>query len=304
MFLQYGIKDGELVYIDQVERGILPDVTCPYCGGSLLARKGRVKAPHFAHAGETCREVTRDSAIVSLPAFDRFDLDLRGRDYDALKRWHNREYYTSKEYYRLQDLKLIEYNEWARTEQLTRLGKIPFGELPLKSFSQEQDRLIGNKHTYLMAHARTSWLSDVDRAIAETDLAIFRAQWRRVLSSTLYFLEIVHRDGKVYKIGITQRPIAQRVTEIKVSLTAQLWDIKITVLRLLQHRGAVELYFKLRYKAHQYPIGNLTEYFDFDERARKNALSDLTRLGDKELDYTESCILDGEEPPDWTARKA
>jgi hypothetical protein len=76
MLIEYGIRsDGELIYIDQVPRGPT-HVTCPYCGGPLLARKGQAMTPHFAHAGRTCRPGGRAQDIIVLPAYDNFNLHL------------------------------------------------------------------------------------------------------------------------------------------------------------------------------------------------------------------------------------
>ena len=40
-------------------------------------------------------------------------------------------------------------------------------------------------------------------------------------------------------------------------------DVVVNLLGLWEHRGNVELYFKHRYKAFNYRIGTLTEYFVF-----------------------------------------
>jgi hypothetical protein len=47
--LSYGLKDGELVFIDEVERGLDCGCFCPHCGGKLIAKKGEVNLHHFAH---------------------------------------------------------------------------------------------------------------------------------------------------------------------------------------------------------------------------------------------------------------
>lgn len=47
--LPFGLKDGKLVEISEVERGLGCDCTCPCCGSKLIARKGKLKTPHFAH---------------------------------------------------------------------------------------------------------------------------------------------------------------------------------------------------------------------------------------------------------------
>src|SRR5579871_5866009 len=76
MWLQYAVNDGgELICIEQTPRG-RTDLHCPYCGGLLTAKKGQIKAPHFAHTAETCRQVERDQDVVALPAYDNFNLRL------------------------------------------------------------------------------------------------------------------------------------------------------------------------------------------------------------------------------------
>lgn len=47
--LSYGLKGGELVFIDEVDRGLDCGCYCPHCGGKLIARKGDVNQHHFAH---------------------------------------------------------------------------------------------------------------------------------------------------------------------------------------------------------------------------------------------------------------
>src|SRR5579863_4432474 len=87
MFIDYGLSNsGELVYIGQAPRGST-DLACPYCGGLLTAKKGRIKTPHFAHSGETCAAANRNQDVIGLPAYDKFDLYLPGKVIEALHRF-------------------------------------------------------------------------------------------------------------------------------------------------------------------------------------------------------------------------
>lgn len=53
--LTYGLKDGELIHISEVERGKNCGCTCPHCNGELVARKGDVRENHFSHlSGADC----------------------------------------------------------------------------------------------------------------------------------------------------------------------------------------------------------------------------------------------------------
>jgi len=47
--LPYGLKDGRLVSIDDVECGLKCGCICPACKGPLIAKKGDLNEHHFAH---------------------------------------------------------------------------------------------------------------------------------------------------------------------------------------------------------------------------------------------------------------
>lgn len=96
MWLQYGVdSDGALVSIDDVPRG-KNNLKCPYCQGGLTAKKGKIKEHHFAHTEETCRFVERSTDIPTLPLFDKFNLELTGKELEALKKfWHGGHVYSS-----------------------------------------------------------------------------------------------------------------------------------------------------------------------------------------------------------------
>ncbi len=55
--LRHGLnKEGELVHISQVERGLACDCVCPSCNEQLIAKKGKHNEHHFAHAaGNPCQ---------------------------------------------------------------------------------------------------------------------------------------------------------------------------------------------------------------------------------------------------------
>jgi len=124
------------------------------------------------------------------------------------------------------------------------------------------------------------------------DLKIYRAQLRRILVNSLYFLE-VKADGNIfYKIGVTTRSIEARIAEVQRDVKAHYSDVAIiSLLGLWEHRGNVELYFKHRYKAFNYRIGKLTEYFAFP--FVKAVLNDLYEMKPKVLSVVELEAIDG-----------
>lgn len=47
--IYYALQNGKLVSIEDVESGLACNCFCPACNGKLVARKGEIRKPHFAH---------------------------------------------------------------------------------------------------------------------------------------------------------------------------------------------------------------------------------------------------------------
>lgn len=292
MYLPYGVNEqGQLVYIESVGRGKTA-LKCPYCATPLIARKGTQIAPHFAHAGKTCREVRRSTETVALPVYDSFRLHLSGKVWEALRRFHDED--DDGDGYWLENYGVVKSfitpygNE---RYNLTHKGKIPFGDLSLNLFNQFQEPLIRERHDAL-EQAALAALCTTEENTALTDLRLFRAQMRRILETMLYFIEVRTDVGILHKIGVTTRPLEQRLAEIRADLTPHFGSVGLVPLGTWAQRGNVELYFKHRYRRFQQPIGTLTEYFVFEDA--KAVLRDLRRMKPKELNETEQAILAGE----------
>ncbi len=173
-----------------------------------------------------------------------------------------------------------------RSYQFTDLGKIPVGALPLALFNKVQEPLLVSELASLedsVEIAEAAGLSCLDERRA--DLLIYRAQLRRILVNSLYFLE-VKADGNTFdKIGVTTRSIEERMAEVQRDVRAHYSEVGVSLLGLWEHRGNVELYFKHRYKAFNYRIGKLTEYFVFPDI--KAVLQDLCEMKPKMLSDVE-----------------
>jgi hypothetical protein len=158
---------------------------------------------HFAHTGETCRAVDRSDDAISLPLYDHFNLQLSGKELELLRdlwaRYGAETVYPSGKELRLasrlEARGVLHWNSYQRRGrggyEITKLGKIPVGALSLLLFNQVQEPLLHQKHADLeqaVADARTRPQDVLDQAL--TDLKLYRAQWRRILSTTLYFLEV------------------------------------------------------------------------------------------------------------------
>lgn len=74
MFLNFGLNEnGDYVSIDKVESG-KTNLTCPFCGDELQAKKGKVKEHHFAHLNDTCRDSKEAIEKTNVPLFDSFNI--------------------------------------------------------------------------------------------------------------------------------------------------------------------------------------------------------------------------------------
>lgn len=52
--LIYGLKNGELIHINDVTQGLECGCICPNCEANLIAKKGNVNEHHFAHESKEC----------------------------------------------------------------------------------------------------------------------------------------------------------------------------------------------------------------------------------------------------------
>jgi len=307
MFLSYGIdRNKSLVSIKDVPSG-KTQLRCPYCDGELTAKKGRRKEHHFAHTRETCLEVNRSARLLpNLPLYDNFNIWLTGKELEQLKKlWErygiNDKGIPEKEVPQiLIQEKLLELNQYfyGRKYQFTKLGKIPVGALSLNLFNQVQEPMLLEKLQELEKNLRVAVLENSPNFNqCLRDLQIYQAEFRKILSNTLYYLKIDIGEQPLYKIGVTIRDVQTRVSEMQNDL-ASYFPTSIKVLGTWAHRGNVEKYFKHRYSFFNIPLGNMTEYYNFfSPEQAKVVLRDLQRMETKSLSKTEADILEG--TPSW-----
>ncbi|MEH2171929.1 GIY-YIG nuclease family protein [Nostoc sp.] len=299
MWLKFGVApDGQLVCVEDVGSG-KTELLCPYCYGELTAKKGKVKQHHFAHSSATCLPVANRNFPI-LPLYDNFNIYLSRRDLAQLKLlWKE---YGSINYLIIPGLVtpgLIKAGIFQKNVYLippayefTNLGKIPVGALEFSLFNEVQEPLLLKKLLKLeLAAKHALYKNTPDKSYRLTDLTIYRAQLQRILSCTLYFLEIQTNIGTLHKIGVTARPIQQRLTEIETDLLIPYETVAIQILGTWPHRGNVELYFKHRYHNHNYRIGSLTEYFKFSASDASAVLHELQEMKEKVLSPVEIDIL-------------
>ena len=248
MWLKFGVApSGELASIDEVLRG-KTQLTCLYCGGELTAKKGSIKEHHFAHTGETCKPVSqriKTKAFPSLPLYDNFNIELKGEELEQLKVLWKEYGVTNNPIPRdlisfRWELKGLLQSEDECFYQFTNLGKIPFAALPLALFNQVQEPLLLSELVKLEQSAEVAevaGLSCLNERLA--DLRIYRAQLRRILLNSLYFLEVKADGSAFYKIGVTTRLIEERIAEVQRDMRAHYSDVVVNLLGFWEHRGNV-----------------------------------------------------------------
>ncbi|WP_319423413.1 competence protein CoiA family protein [Pleurocapsa sp. FMAR1] len=304
MWLQYALgKDNNLVSVHDCPRG-RSEIRCPYCQGELTAKKGKVKAHHFAHINETCNRVSfstsewkhpamrgvassdalgaqpcvgkPDRFLASkspeLPLYDRFDLGVEPKILKILiDIWEKKTNKNPSLNIRgrgehLEELGVVNYNSYRNngrgSYEFSKLGLLAVGGLSLMLFNQVQDSLIIAKldeieenlldqKDFLPESGKPAYGTSIEtekQILQEItiDYQIYLLTLRRILSNSLYFLEI-KADGEIYhKIGITTRDIAARILEIKQDLGKHFSTVSIKGLGFWLHRGNVEYYFKYR----------------------------------------------------------
>ncbi|WP_345724604.1 GIY-YIG nuclease family protein [Herpetosiphon gulosus] len=298
MWLEYGISDElGLIHISDTPRGHT-DLHCPYCHGRLVAKKGPTVAHHFAHNGTTCNPASRTTDLPLLPFFHSFTLHVAPRLLAQLQAFNAGHTYDADW---LKAANLIRYNGFTFAHELTKLGQIPLGLLSVNLFSAIHEERLAAQHDRLDQRLASAWRAGnaVALAEAETDLMLYRTQWQRVLRSALYLVEIETRNGRFHKVGITMRPIAERIAEIQAALLPHVGTMTMKVLNVFPHRGHVEPYVKFKYAKQRRAIGNFTEYFDWLDRT--GTIRDLRRMPAKVLTSLEQGVLDGMPSPTMQA---
>jgi len=279
-FLLHGVDGRDrLVGIDEVPSGRTA-LACPYCATGLVAKKGRVLAPHFAHGGETCRESAERQA-ARVPFYDDFEtLEPLGRadlrlcrslcgqtiNHTSLRGWRRAALRRLVEAGLLEEVPRGQrWVDGVGSHRHTAWGQAVAAatrhRLTLAAMADVQARAALAKLDALEARAsgRASPLSAVD-------LRLYRAGLARLLSLDLYLLE-ARVDGRVlHKIGVTARDIDERLAEIRGDLCAHFSSVELRVHGVWPHRGSLELYFKQRFARRRADLGSFTEYFEFDAR--------------------------------------
>lgn len=274
MFLTYGRDASDtLIHISDAPSGNACNLVCPFCAMPLTARKGDIMGHHFAHQHDSCRSVwaSTDTFIPSYEGYYLMGLSKHQQraTHEIAQQygWHS--FYADEiNQMRLQSLiaqnmlALVRYQPDERERmrdvaQLTDKAKAFLCQFSLTEFTQFMRAEIERSRQRLAAE------TDPEYQVA---LAMLENEIHRLNHTTLYFLRIETTQGCLHKIGITIRPIEQRLSEIRDDLQRQQREvIQITPLYQLIGVAYIEGYFKAKYAAQQVEMGAATEYFTLDD---------------------------------------
>ncbi|MEM7372920.1 MAG: GIY-YIG nuclease family protein [Bacteroidota bacterium] len=275
IFLPYGLDENEeIVHISQVESG-RSSLSCPFCDAPLIAKKGTRLSHHFAHAGNTCKEVAGgavDSLSLSIPFYsDVFSSQLSDSEKRALQilyKAFGKEYFhrkgkensafqllfqngiqkLSQVWERLLSAQQLE--EKGNWFQLTSYAEAGLGVLPISVFARIQEfRLYVFESILEEGHDSTGILRK----------KIYHNLKNRLLQATLYCLHIPGQKGQsaVWKIGMTSRTAEQRLKELSPAIIHQFGEKRARATYIaceIPGMGRLEAYIKKRFAASQLPF--------------------------------------------------
>lgn len=271
IWLEYArSQDGNLVHVEDSQRGLASGLLCPFCGAEVIARQGGEVAWHFAHLAEQSCAPARQLSRISIPLYDDFFLGLKPRRLAELVQFaETGKIADSRVQRRLVGAGLIEWNPYARNGrgiwELTKRGKIPLGALSVPLFSEIQDTELRRFLDFLPADG--------------VDAEIMREHWARLQANALYFLKVETPGLQLlHKIGMTGRSVEERVAEIRADLSADYGPVSVSVLGCWPGLGRLERYCKFRFRRSWHPLGTRTEYFSFTDADIKPVLRELRRL--------------------------
>lgn len=296
MFLTYGRDEhSNLVHIAKAESGNACGLFCPFCRAPLTARKGDIVGHHFAHQFDTCRP----SYTADLPSYEGYFIyglteaqrralhqiiqDQEGRPFyaDNLNAGVRRAL-ASKGFLRVVAIPPHRPDDrYVRPlAYITAKSRAFAGQLSLAEYARFM------RSEFEQARVRLEQQHDAESQVAREMLAL---EMERITQTSLYFLEIDTGQQTLHKIGLTARPISERMSEIEAFLRSHLGVQAIKPLYVLARVPYVEAYFLAKYAAYQRPIHRATEYFDFGADL-KPVLAELSQLETADL-----------EPPAWPA---
>lgn len=273
--------NGNFHHIDSQQSG-KGQLICPFCACSLIAVKGKQKAAHFRHDGETCNESLNE--IPQIPAWHHFHLNYPQDVVEALNNGYQADGKSPNVFQhwkspltripRLCRDELLKQDSWTENLIFTDTSRVIIGSLPLLSFSQWmrttlQGRILELRESIEQGAKHRAWL----------DIEAHRQQ--SILSASLYLFEYKLDDQSIiHKVGRTQRDPEQRLKETVQDLekATRKTVIQSRILRTVAHSGHAEKYVFHRYSNQLANIGDHTEYLVLDKKTEKKLKAEFTKL--------------------------
>ncbi|MGL1133302.1 GIY-YIG nuclease family protein [Vibrio parahaemolyticus] len=272
---------GSFHHIDSQKSG-KGYLTCPFCHCPLIAVKGKTKAAHFRHDGETCKESLNE--IPQIPAWHHFHLNYSLEIIDALKGGYQADSKSPNvfqhwksglhSFTRTARQELFNRDEWTDNLIFTDTARIILGSLPLLGFSQWMRNTL-----QMRVHSLREAIEQGTKHRAWLEIEAHRQQ--AILKASLYLFEYQLEDNSViHKVGRTARELEQRLKETILDLEKSTGKavVKSSVLRKVTNSGHVEKYIFHRYNNQLANIGSHTEYLVLDDKSLKRLKSEFTKL--------------------------
>ncbi|BCL74205.1 conserved hypothetical protein [Vibrio nigripulchritudo FTn2] len=271
---------GNFHHIDLQKSG-RGKLTCPFCACPLIAVKGKTKAAHFRHDGETCRESLNE--IPQIPAWHHFHLNYPIEIVDALKKGYQadskspnvfQDWKSEYLFPRAAEAELFKRDEWTDNLIFTDTARTILGSLPLLGFSQWMRNSL-----QMRVHTLREAIEQGIKHRAWLEIEAHRQQ--AILNATLYLFEYQLEDRTViHKVGRTSRAPEQRLKETVHDIERATGKkvVKSTVLRKVSNSGHVEKYVFHRYNNQLANIGTHTEYLVLDDKSLKRLKAEFTKL--------------------------
>lgn len=289
MFLSYALgKNQNWVHISTVDHsGRTSDLVCPFCSNPLIAKKGKVVSHHFAHeASQSCRALPHIADYI--PPYEGYYVaDLSASQQrvltELLQEHGDSLFYSSK--VRSQTARALKAKRFLTTVQVPRLYRDPeqnknadyrqkdaVSQLTprAKAFAHQltlREYAIFAESEHQLAMHR---LAEQKGPQAKIALDMLKAEYQRWQKTRLYLIEIESDADLFVKIGITTRPLEQRISEIRTFLKQHYPSIEIRPLFEVPKVPYLEGYFKSKYANHHLQIESTTEYFTpFDQASQE-----------------------------------
>lgn len=293
MFLSHGKNNkGELISISEVQSG-RTQLTCPFCGQGLLAKRGKIKEHHFSHDGKTCAESQATLKQAALPYYDLLtglsSAEIKIIDKVAKYRNCRVSWFTSK-----QDL-LVDcfvkgglLNKESNIVTLSSLGREVWRYIHTSS---ARNVLPEAKLQETLFQTRLAILQRLDQVNGTNTAKYYQLRLSHILQQHLYVLRIkLVKESICYplvKVGITGRSdMNERIKEISQDLKHYGEVLSIDVVGIYPHYASLERLLHKKLKNALFEMGSHREYFcELIASPELNHVG-LDKLGLRKVEYT------------------